>query len=181
MIVEIDRPAWQICDAHARRVVEGYRAGNKPRSSGLAEHSEQYGDVRLSVELQRLGRLGEWGAAAGLGLDPRVVLDWSDRPDPGYDFLWRGHRLDAKATPSRAAYLLCPRKKAELVKAADILLSVRVKDALGRATAEMIGWILYDDFVRKAKVAGEGHRLLPGTPYVDREDLEQFEDLRRIR
>jgi hypothetical protein len=154
--------------AFAKQTVEGYVNGDKPASLAMA-----CTDIAFNLEEQAYGRMSECAFAVFCGLNPGRALDWGPKADSGFDLVWRGHRWDVKSTHAGGKFLLWPVTKNHVYdeKAFDRLVLVKHK-----APNFLIrGWISKADFRDRKRVAGQGHKLFPGTWFVDQTELTIFE------
>lgn len=164
---------------YGEQVVRDYQAGNYSRSRdvGVPEYR-----IDGNVNAQTVGRICEVAGCLALGLDPDV-LNWSRRPDRGYDFQYRGRFIDVKGTDHpKARRLIWPVSKRHLYADAPFHLLMLVKmlpfgdPFYGLAWAE--GWITKNRFFDiKTEAIREEHRMSDGTWFVDKSRLEDMTEL----
>lgn len=129
----------------------------------------------IGANLSRLveAKVGEVAMAQALGLDPCTALHW-DGPDPGFDMVWHGLRIDVKATYPAGEYLLWPINKNDLFERApfDILALVKVHDHAGWVAGWRGKWRFHAD-----RLPDGQHPLTSGTWCVHQSTLLPFEVL----
>jgi len=150
---------------HAERVVASYAAGRKEQSRALAVPGLKT-DAASNVHVQEVGRLCEIAVAFWLSVPPDQ-LNWSDNIDEGYDLVVNGVTIDVKGSDHpRASRLIHPATKT--LPRADALVACRVTDD---EAVEIYGWTSGRHFRSECKRAGPGEIFVPGTYYMNGEDL----------
>lgn len=145
------------CQRFGQLVIDGYQNGSKSiaRSINGAEN-----DVGLIAH----SRAAEVAFCYWSDLDPLAMLDWGNRPDPGYDVLARGKKVDIKALRPGYSRLIWPLSKTDMFeeKPFEVLFAVEMDGRRGT----MRRWCTKTEFEAMRQTAGEGHALQPGTWYV---------------
>lgn len=105
------------------------------------------GDPLTQVDLSRSPERLDIEGCAGEVLFMRLIpgcppLDNRRGPDPGYDFIWRGWRVDVKTTPASDGHLIHPDGREGLEKA-DVFALVRLNPGAEAALiwGVFAGWI----------------------------------------
>ncbi len=159
-------PGWlcRECIDHGRRMV-GRIAATKHFSPYMPE---------TDPDMLIMSRIGECAVCLWAGLDPMTALDWEVRPyhgDGGTDLVTHGARLDVKSTKMHYRYLIWPRWDGKDCgfqrKQFDALVLAKV----AAPDAVLMGWIAKERFAATRQEAGPGHRLAPGTWFVDQSAL----------
>lgn len=164
---------------YGEKIVEDFQAGRNSRSRavGVPDHP-----IDNNVDMQTMGRVCEVAGCLALGLDADVI-NWSRRPDSGYDFQYHGDFIDVKGTDHpNAQYLIWPVSKRFFFHEApfNILMMVRAlkPDDPFYGTAWVEGWITKEEFFRIKTVATyDEHRLSDGTWFVNKSRLNDMRDL----
>lgn len=162
------RPHQTISEAlHARCIAKAREIEADCLTGRNGTHRASHG---IEHNLQRLidGKVGECVAAQALDLDPDTALHWVG-PDPGWDMIWHGLKIDTKATGPDRHYLLWPINKNPLYAGApfDLLALVKVEERAG----EVIGWRSKRGFLADR---ADVHPLTPGTWCVHENLLLSF-------
>ena len=158
----------------AQNCVEGYDAGEKPQSLPFATRGIE-GDRKVQAQ----GKAGECGLALCFGLDPTVVVDWSQRPDRGTDIVVRKVRVDVKRTKLLDSHcrLFWPHNKRDIFES-------KMFDALALVKTDgaeyfVAGWISKSKFRTTHRIARPDglDGIDEGDLYVMQDELEPIEAL----
>ncbi len=163
------------CVAHGELMTSSYSAGLNNRSRSVSSHGAD-----LDPKLQAHAKMGECAFAIWDGQDPHEVLNWRNRPDPGYDITATiGSLLDIKTITAGKNYLCWPINKNRLFdkKRFDALVLV-----IGNGPRfEIQGWINKIDFREKRQIASKLHVLDTGTWFVHKSQLWSMDDFTPVR
>lgn len=135
------------------------------------------------VSINTAGFIAEVALCQFLGIEPEGELVWkTDRPDGGHDVLFKGIRIDVKASTNPfASRLLWPVTKIDkLPQAADIFLLARVpenKVSEDGQAVQLVGWIPRDEFIHACHKAYGISGILQGTPYMNEKALYNMNEL----
>jgi hypothetical protein len=94
------------CRQYGIQAAAGYASGRKSSAMSM------YG-VELDPVKQAFWKMGEVAACLEFGLDPETALDWSDKPDDGYDLVLGSHHIDVKTVEERMRLMLWPATKTD--------------------------------------------------------------------
>ena len=172
-LVTLPKDVMDRCVAHGELVVASYFAGLNVNSRSVSSHGAD-----LDPELQAHAKMCECAFALWADLDPFKVLNWSNRPDVGYDIEYMA-RIDVKGIRLGRKYLIWPIKKNRLYdrKKFDVLVLVRGDGP----QFEIVRWIGKDEFKQKHEVASPGHPLDNGTWFMHEKQLRSMDDFCPIR
>jgi len=151
--------------AFAERLIQSYANGESEASRAVSCF-----DAERNAEMQANAKMSECAFALFAGLDPETAVHWGARPDKGYDLIWHGKRWDVKATHAGGTRLIWPITKNGIfaTKPIDALVLVKHKPP----NFLVRGWIGKAEFYVRKEIAGEGHKLFPGTWFVDQTVLD---------
>lgn len=149
----------------AERSVAGYARGEK-------EHSRQYArpGIDKSIAHQLLGKAAECAYCLHAGIDP-ATLDWSPRPDCGWDIRQCGLRIDVKGT--RTEYLMWPVTKNGFLHELNVDVFVLVRQ-IELGLYDLAGWSTVPHFIQLHHIATAADRLDPGTKYLHFSELPEI-------
>lgn len=156
----------------AERSVLGYERGEKENSRRYARPG-----IDRSVSHQFLGRAAECAFCLFLGIDPGADLDWSPRPDLGWDVERFGLRIDVKGT--RTAYLMWPVTKNGFLYQCEAHVFALVRQ-IEPDLYEMSGWLTLQEFIDRHHDATAQDRLDEGTKFLHARELPDIENLCNI-
>jgi hypothetical protein len=166
-LIELDRATTERCVQFGHAIVQRYAAGETPRSLAVSSHGAE-----SNPRVQARAKMAECILAVWLGLALDPLFEQSLRP---WDLRTARSRIDVKQTGLNGQYLIWPKRKNDIFAAKEFDLLVLVKNDWNAGAPR--GWIEKEDFFRLKSVAGEGHKLDPGTWYVDQELLEAMDRL----
>jgi len=160
--IELPLEVQKRCRDYAGLIVRDYASGWNSRSRSVSSH-----DAESNIELQELARMAECAFCVWLGQSVEG-LNWSRHCDSGYDTATEMGRADVKHTKG-GRYLIWPIRKNHLfeTKQFDVLVLV----VGGPDVFEVAGWIPKEGFWQRHEIASEGHKLFPGTWFMDRKNL----------
>jgi hypothetical protein len=155
---EIQKRCWR----YGEHIVLDYDSGWNARSREVSSHGAE-----TNIELQALARMAECAFCIWLGRSIEA-LNWSRYCDDGYDTPSSMGRVDVKHTKA-GRLLIWPVRKNDLYqsKRFDVLVLV----IGGPEIFEIAGWISKEAFRQRHQIAPEGHKLFPGTRFMDRDAL----------
>ena len=145
------------------RVVADYADGRNARSRAVSCF-----DAESNIELQAKAKMCECAFALWAGIDPSRC-HWERHCDDGADSTWLGRRWDIKATRINGRFLIWPIAKNHIFESKRFDHLVLVKHDEPRFV--IAGWVSKQEFSKNHKVAGEGHKLFPGTWYMHEDEL----------
>ena len=157
---------------YAARMIAGYAAGRSEASRAVSSHGAE-----KNIKLNATARMAEIAFCDWLGLDSDAALDWTDKPDIGFDCLAGEQRVDVKHT-MRGNCLIWPIRKNHIfaTKKFDVFVLV-----VGDWRAFYIsGWCWKQHFDLYHSVADEAHRLDSGTWYIKKDELNQMQYFDRM-
>ncbi len=160
---ELVSKSWE----YGKSVVAGYEAGHNANSRAVTCF-----DAHSNVELQALSRMAECAFCLWANISPER-LDWSSHCDDGHDVLWGQERIDIKHT-KKGSCLIWPIGKNSIFenKKFDRLVLITGNPSHG---FEISGWVTKHQFKLNHRVAPAGHRLVHGTWFMDKSELQPME------
>lgn len=157
-------PEWMArARAWAETSVDDYARGAKENSRRYARPG-----IDKSIPHQMMGKAAECAFCLHLGLDPEI-LDWSPKPDPGWDVEQFGLRIDVKG--SRTPYLIWPVTKNGYLHQCKADIFVLVRQMGASDLYEISGWTTVPYFIELHHVATARDRLDAGTKHMHFSDL----------
>lgn len=145
------------------RVVTDYASGWNAKSRAVSCF-----DAERNIVLQSKAKMCECAFALWAGIDPQR-LHWERYCDDGADVTWLGKRWDVKATGINSRFLIWPIAKNHIFESKRFDNLVLVKH--DEPSFVISGWISKEEFRANHQVAGAGHKLFPGTWYMDQIQL----------
>jgi len=152
------------CSDFAERSVADYRAGRKNESLHFATHG-----MENDVDGQATSKMAECAFCLWADIDPGKGLDWSPRPDTGYDVIYRGSRVDVKQTKMTSRRLLWPFNKVDTLSRKHFDTFVLVKSDI--PWFEVARWTSKMHFLSARHIAGAGDRIAAGNWYLDEDEM----------
>jgi hypothetical protein len=161
------------CERYGQEVVRSYAAGLNPASRAVSSHGAE-----RDWDLQARAKMAEVACCLYFGIDPETALNWSQHCDSGFDLDWLGLRIDVKVMHAGSSFLIWPVNKRHIFDSKRFDVFVLVEERLPEFA--LCGFMRKGDFRARKREAGEGHKLTPGTWFVERDKLDPIEELSLI-
>lgn len=164
-LIKLPSDLLERCAGHGEQMAADYAAGMSPNSRAVSSHGMEANGPALGV-----AKMAECAFALWAGMDPLAHVSWERRADGGCDLLIPPRcRVDVKNTKMDRRFLIWPINKRGFYQEKQFDVLVLVKDDIPSFLVR--GWISKQDFFIQHDEAPEGHKLTPGTWFMDESDL----------